>query len=704
ELFYEIRHKTYATAWNLYKKQLLSDIIGQVFMSVTASIISATVEALLTATVIFAPIAHVSGTLAYLSVYLLMTKFSIDMKLHQAEAVTRSQAFYTISSDQRDPTSLNDRSIVDRVLKDSMAAALIGHPGGYYTQVSGGEPDNMYTGEVLVSPPTFGLSNINLIQKIVDFGGLLALLWENFVEMGESDPDSFTALDFDDTNLNFYLLTSELASYNQRADYSYRNADGIFHPSNQYFANSLGYLEMRVKTASNNQLDTIIPTNVDGRPSYQFINSTVHSLTLPQSVLYKPIVLSQDRYNELYSQNDPEPGHLVIAVRTKDYSNTRGMNPYNWNSTEQLAGYKAKIPLSNKQFEYPIQKISIDVIKQSGIIPSYDRKDIIINKSYYAIEEGTLYFTKSLEEIISEQYLEFEAVLQQSNLLTTSIYFNINILFDRIIKNTNASTNSLALAQATSYAIMDYFNQYMKAEVSANMISEIAYTETLTFWSTVISTPLAYFGALLATKAVGKMAAKAGADLTTKAWKNLMARRTSGMGLIIILKAAIKEVFQEIIEDGFIEALAENLVNLAGGNDDLGYWISALGTSRREVSGALGRIILGTSSSKANFKSKISLLAARITGNSKMEQKIKKQIDLDFTKKQIEADQKRAQMSTWRKFMNANTFKGIFMMTTSLFFGRISYITLVGFSSLIEGTVGITPQVYGEAKTMAHLK
>ena len=113
ELFYEIRHKTYANAWEAYKKQLVGDIASQVFMSVTASIISATVEAIVTvATTGIAKLtglANVAGTLAYLGVYLLMTKFSIDMKLHQAEAVTRSQAFYTISSDQRDPTSLNDR-------------------------------------------------------------------------------------------------------------------------------------------------------------------------------------------------------------------------------------------------------------------------------------------------------------------------------------------------------------------------------------------------------------------------------------------------------------------------------------------------------------------------------------------------------------------------------------------------------------------
>ncbi|KKL15557.1 hypothetical protein LCGC14_2504410, partial [marine sediment metagenome] len=497
ELFYEIRHKTYATAWNLYKKQLLGDIASQVFMSVTASIISATVEAFITAGTFGLGwlSAKAAGTLAYLGVYLLMTKFSIDAKLHQAEAQTRVDTFYAVSSDQRDPTSLNGKSIGDSVLQDGMAAALLGHPGGYYTTVSGGEPGNMYTGDLLVTPPNVA----RMANGVSIVGGFLALLWDNFWNMGGSDPDKFTGLDYDDMNLNYFMLTSELPSYNQRENYNYKNTEGIWHPSNQYFANTLGYLEMKVKSASNNELDAIIPTSLDGRPSYQFINSSIQSLTLPQSILYRPIVLSQERYRELYSNGRaPIPGHLVITVQAKDYSKTKGLNPYNLNATEQTVGVKAKIPLSSKEFEYPIQYISIDVMKGFN----YFAKNIIIDKSYYAIEDGTLYFTKTLEEFVSEQLEHL------SDSTSDTIYFNINILFHRIVPDTNITTNSLALAQATSYAVMDYFSQYTYAEVTANMISEIAYTETLTFWSTVISTPLAYFGSLAATAAVGKLASK----------------------------------------------------------------------------------------------------------------------------------------------------------------------------------------------------
>ena len=130
-------------------------------------------------------LAKAMGALAYFASYTLMTKFSIDMKLHEAESQSRSQTFYSRSDGQQDPTSLNDRSIADRVFKDSMVAALAGHPGGYYISVSGGEPGNMYTGEVLVSPP-------NYARMTGAFNGFLDLLWENFLHMGDSNPDSFT--------------------------------------------------------------------------------------------------------------------------------------------------------------------------------------------------------------------------------------------------------------------------------------------------------------------------------------------------------------------------------------------------------------------------------------------------------------------------------------------------------------------------------
>ena len=39
------------------------------------------------------------------------------------------------------------------LLSDSMAAALIGHPGAYYTTIYGGKTGESYTANAIVSPP-----------------------------------------------------------------------------------------------------------------------------------------------------------------------------------------------------------------------------------------------------------------------------------------------------------------------------------------------------------------------------------------------------------------------------------------------------------------------------------------------------------------------------------------------------------------------
>ena len=230
-LFYEVRHKTYSEAWRLYRTQLVGDIAQQVFMTLTASALSFTVSTILKATIFGIPFADAAGAFTYLIVYTAMTKLFMDVKIHEAESQTRAKTFYPVSNELKGPTSLNEKMVWDRLLQDSMAAALIGHPGGYYTTVSGGASGNQYTGQLLVTPP-------NLARSTKSLGGLLELLWENFWKIGESDPDAFTALNFDNMNLNYFLLGSELPSYNYRPNYSYPSTDSLFSDYNAYALNT----------------------------------------------------------------------------------------------------------------------------------------------------------------------------------------------------------------------------------------------------------------------------------------------------------------------------------------------------------------------------------------------------------------------------------------------------------------------------------
>ncbi len=319
-------------------------------------------------------------------------------------------------------------------------------------------------------------------------------------------------------------------------------------------------------------------------------------------------------------------------------------------------------------------------------IPTYFAKGILIDKSYYAIEDGNLYFTKSLETIISEQYLEFGTNLQQANSFITTIYFDIHIFFDRFVPDNTAERNSLALAQATSYALMDYFNQYTYAEVTANMISEIAYTETLTFWSTLISAPLVFLGswAIMGTQ-------------------TFLAQAEVGIvrQLLNLVTAPIKEVFQEIIEDGFKEAIAENFVDLIGGTEDVGFWLSSIWTSGREAVSSLATITLGKGDSRANIKTALSVAKAHLSGNTEIKNTILTQLSQELDKKKQDIKEKQEGMKTWQKVINSGAFKGILMMTSAFFFGSLSFL---GVNRMFRSAFTITSKAYGEAKTITHTR
>lgn len=447
ELFYEIRHKTYSTAWEVYKTQLSQDIFDQVFMSVTAALLSAAVEAIITSATVIATLGigtpaaialgKAAGAATYLAVYTLMTKFNIDRKIHEAQSKERSETFYPASIGVQEPVSLNEKSFFDRILQDSMAAALIGHPGGYYATVSGEDSGTTYIGQLLVSPP----NNARMFNM---FGGFLELLSENFWNAGESDPDSFTALDFDEQNLDFLLMTSELPYYNTKDYYTYKNTEFLFNIYNQYSFNTLGALETQAREQTGGLFDAIRPTCIDGAPHYEFINSTHYETVLPQSILYRPVVLSEARYANL----DPALGSLIVSVKCKDYGKTKGINAYQMNDVE-TEFYQAKVPLNDNGFEYPIQEVYIDVVQEEVFQNTYFAQNILVNESDYDVEDGNLYFTKSIEALISEKYPLFEDFLVQSwanEMIDHTIYYNIKILFDRFVPDTTEETRRLALA------------------------------------------------------------------------------------------------------------------------------------------------------------------------------------------------------------------------------------------------------------------
>jgi len=663
-LFYEVRHKTYSMAWNSYFNQLANDIAEQVFTVTLTATISACVESVMLVSVILAPYAHITATATYFAIYTLLTKFFIDGEIHESDSRTRAFKFYPVDRERKGTTSLNERSYWDRILKDSTIAAMIGHPGGYYRTVSGGPPEERYTAQLLVSP-----DNGDRIER--SLGGFFEFLAENLFSMGESDPDTFTALDFDDFNIDYFLLSNELYAYNGRSHYTFRISNFTCSDYNDYRENTLGALQDMVRTASNGELNAIRPTCVNGVPEYEFINkdSQQYQGILPLTSLYRPIVVSEERYSQIIARS----GHLTINAQGIDYNNSLGIYAYDLNLIESQF-YRAKIPINENGFDYPITNIYIDVVENfAGFGDSYLCRYLMVNTSYFVVDDGNLYLTKSLEEIVSEQYGEIEDLTSSEY---SQIYYKIHIIFDLIVADTSEETHQLALAQGTTYAIMDYFNQYTYAEVSANMIAEIAYTETLTFWSTYISAPAAYFASTVASAAMLSGLASAGSMLAKSALEALVIsfkRNLIKTLFTMFVAAPIKEVFEEIIKDGLIETLAESFVDFMGGTEDMAYWLSSLGTSFREVKGPIGQLVLG---GDTNLQTQIALVQAIEQGDIdtilEIEERLEKEREDQLA---LESDQEEMKY-TWKKILSSKFFKCAILAIPTLFYAPLGLGTI----------------------------
>ncbi|MHA1279520.1 MAG: hypothetical protein ACTSQ8_20150 [Candidatus Helarchaeota archaeon] len=604
ELFYEIRHEEYSRAWAQYKKQLLVDIVEQVFMSVTASVLSAAVETILTSTVVGATVAKIMGALTYFTVYTLMTKFFIDMKLRKSDAIAKAHTFIPVSMKSIEPINLNEKSLGDRLWGDSMTTALFGHPGGYYTTVKGFDDGKIYQAQLLVTPP-------NPFRCLKAYSGFYKLLVENFFNMGESDPDSFTALDFDNANLDYFMLTSELPSYNLKRHYTLNLKDplGLYK---EYALNSMGYLENEIKTISSLGLSGIRPTwtlTSSGTVlEYQFFNKIEQAKVAPLDILYKPIVICKERYDQL----KPQPIELAIDVAIDGLKGTLGIQSSDLSDAEKQV-YAGKISLLNGPFNYPIESVFVDVIeteyKRSPVpgkffeIEKVIAKGIKLNDSDYVLDCGSLYLKSPLSDLVSSKYLGIQDRLKSASTNSYSDFspkfsYRVRIKFNTVIQDDSEETKRLSLAQATSFVVMDYFNQYTYALTTANMISEIAYTETVTFWSTYISAPLVFLGSW-AVKGYDKFIAEAGKQVVKKQLGDTAAKAStqpikaaiavlSALRLgIPMLLSPLREVFEEIVIDDIIETLLQNGISILGGTQDMGFWASSLGTSGRELMGSL---------------------------------------------------------------------------------------------------------------------
>ncbi len=681
ELFYEVRERVYEDAWEIYREQMWTDVWDQVFMMVTSTAVSAPFKLI--------PVVGEAISIAvYIGVYGLLTKFNIDFKAHEAETEQRSQTFLP-EGGQMQPTKLNDRTFVDNVLLlgDSMPAALMGHPGAYYTTIMGGEVGNMYTAEAIASPPN-GYRFLVSLSPINIFGDIAYAFTLN--------PDQMYQMSFDNINLDYELITSELYSYNNRPYYHYSSFATRDSLHAQYANNTIGYLEQRIREETDNELNTIKPVIIDGRPQYIFVDgeNDLHQKTLPEFYLNSPIIVSQSRYNELASADTSlVSGNLFVDIKSSFTADTEGIDSHNLLDLEKELGYKTKIPLSEGEFNYPINFVTVEVIRKTMLITtividvgvstttSYfedSLKKVEIPSSYYTLNYGNLYFTQDFEDIIFENKQEFDNLIGSSSY--HSVFYRIRVNFARIIPDSGSDEEQrIGLAQSSSYAIRDYFNQYTFACTTAQMISEIGYTEIMTLISTLISTPFILAGQW-AVQGL-KQAAEEGSKLTVK---TALSQLFSKAILKEIVKAPVKEALEEIVTDGFIEAFFGNLVSMTTGNEDLSFWVTSLMTSARESASGPGRGGMQFDFDSAmyyssDFRKQYSQAWALAERSGTIDERafreeFKERMEKIYGVQQDSDTQSEAERSSWKKLIGSRAFK-IFGGFAAISLGSINLLT-----------------------------
>jgi hypothetical protein len=547
-------------------------------MMLTATGISAVVQGLAAATVVLAPVANFLGAAAYASTYALMTKFNIDVKMHKADSKESSMTFYPEGSDRRSPKSLNQRAFSDSIFKDSMPAALMGHPGAYYTTITGGTIGSEYTAQVIASPPNN--------MRCTGAQNLAAAIYYATAGVAGGNPDAMTSLDFDDLDLDYLLLTSELNSYDDRPYYSYQTGDGYVSPTHNalyydYRSNSLGYAQLAVDEATGGKLDSVMLKSVYNdfmgfsEPQYAFVDkdSEHNQLVLPQSTLYRPLVLSKERYDDLPSK--PAEGQISVDVKCRFASESAGIDPYNTSIFEREKDYFAKIPLADGRFLYPITSVTILVIDKyitkeySGQYPYIVEFDVVhetvidtigylVKGTDFELEGGNLYFKKPIDDYCYPTAALFNTINGEPD-----TFYRVQINFERVVA---ADPNSpkyieymeLALHQATAHILQDFVNVHTHAQVAGSMTAEIGYTMVMTAITTALSVSLIAFGSWAAKGTEGYFGTA-----------GLLASKAQLVGQVAkqVSKSVVEEMFEEVVIDGLIESLYKRVFKRYGTNE-----------------------------------------------------------------------------------------------------------------------------------------
>ena len=274
-------------------------------------------------------------------------------------------------------------------------------------------------------------------------------------------------------------------------------------------------------------------------------------------------------------------------------------------------------------------------------------------------------------------------LISESNSNYDYLYYSIDLTVKPVMAGSMGTDVHTILAQATQYAIMDYFGQYSFASTTAQMIGEMAYTQTITLASTIISMAAVLVGGAFVKGIFQKTAQQSISVVTAKA---------IAKGILATTGAAVAETFEKIYVDSQIEQWVEYKGDELGLTQEEKFYWSTLLTSLRESSGEF------RSQLSAQIKASFGSVRTQQTFNSWFSQLVSKS-DLTMAESQQEFKQKIEQMrdqaqnaeiqskekkSFLRRLVQAGAVKGVVLSLGSIFLGGFPLGAIFGLQTLIQ--------------------
>ncbi|KKM85823.1 hypothetical protein LCGC14_1285190, partial [marine sediment metagenome] len=587
ELYREVKDREYAEFHKKFNKQVYDAIINQVQLSILPG-----VAALLVSTI--PGYGQALAPIVYATIYFLET-WSQQMENKAIDAnLQKSRTFYdTDDLDKKGPTSLNEKLTRDTHIISDADEKHPNHLSAYYYTVKGGDPGKDYDAKLIIAPPrayrgdgkTFKYYNLDYFLLT---SGLAALERETDyivdVTIGTTPKVYYGDLDDDQQKVvedyikmsdeERHLVKQTILKSHEELDVGewtlamilhdrLEDIDDADHIFKDYYKNTISALEQNIKSVSNNEFDTIRPFFENGVPDYRFVSSKDIELTQTLSPLYRPIIVSEAQRTQLINAGEYTQSELII--------NPQKVSSWKAYSEIDIAkGKKLRILLSNKGFEYPIDRITIG------------ENDEKIDSRYYEVRNGYLYLSIAIPMSFAdaeEMHIYFDTIVAGDS------YSGSDTL------NTNDETGRYALAQTLSYSISDYFNQFYIASTNAKKSAELEFTATTTIWSTFFST------LILLPLSVTVMAASS----TTSTAKIIVSQ------LAKIPSAILEETFEELYLDPLIEDFFYTHISELTGSDNIASFAALLATSMREGFGGIGRFAAIDHSSQISQSALLSL-------------------------------------------------------------------------------------------------